>query len=161
VKVKVRGCFTHTARLALQRGGGKKDSEGSIYNCLIGTMKLKDKDAATCICFSLSINNLLMFFLIQVVGGALTANYIPPKNGKDFVGFIDKHCEWHEHRYGDIEKQIDHIRKTYFNHDPRCLGGRAAGIPGQTGSNNGGEKRGGIIKTHWRNITRQLSVEAR
>ena len=46
VEVKGRGCFTHTTRLALQRGGGKQGSEGSICNYLIGTMKLKHKDAA-------------------------------------------------------------------------------------------------------------------
>ena len=40
------GCFTHTTRLALQRGDGKQGLERSICNYFIGTMKLKHKDAA-------------------------------------------------------------------------------------------------------------------
>jgi len=32
-------------------------------------------------------------------------------------------------------------------------------VPGQSGSNNGGEKRGGLTKAQWRGITRWIPKE--
>ena len=38
----------------------------------------------------------------------------------------------------------DHIRANYLDPEhPHKLGGRVAGLPGQVGSTNGGEKKGG------------------
>jgi hypothetical protein len=52
-----------------------------------------------------------------------------------------------------------HIRQAYLSYDPNKLGGRAAGLPGQSGSNNSGEKKNDIIKTILRNLTKRVKQE--
>ena len=59
---------------------------------------------------------------------------------------------------GDREK---HIRKTYLNENPRCLGGRAVGIEGQSGSNNFGEKKNHLIKGYWKYLTKNIKASER
>ena len=52
-----------------------------------------------------------------------------------------------------------HIRQAYLNYDPNKLGGRAAGLPGQSGSNNSGEKKNDIIKKNLKNLTKRVKQE--
>ena len=61
----------------------------------------------------------------------------------------------------DKMKHVAHLRKNYLSPDPCCSGGRAVGIEGQPGSNQGGEKWGGQIKVYHRMITRRFSAEAK
>lgn len=49
------------------------------------------------------------------------------------------------------------MRDYYINNDPFNLGGHCCKLEGQAASNNGGEKRGGIIKLRWRRIVHNLS----
>ena len=142
-----RSCFTHITRLPLTRGGGKRGSKGSFANYLIQTMKLPHKDA------------------IPIVADALTGNFVPPQDSADFSAFMKLMWEKHEETLTTNneknESQKQHLRNNVLSDNPLRLGGRAAGIPGQTGSNNGGEKRGGIIKDNWRRITKKLSKNAK
>jgi len=88
----------------------------------------------------------------------MLANFIPPKYREDFIGFIDLLWERHGHLLatgGDREK---HIRTTYLNHDPCKLGGQAAGLPGQSGSNNSGEKKNNLVKDALKSITCYLKA---
>ena len=68
---------------------------------------------------------------------------------------------WEKH--GDLiatgGKREEHLRKEYLSHDPCCLGGRAVGLPGQSGSNNSGEKRNHLIKGYLKHITNNLISE--
>ena len=91
----------------------------------------------------------------------MVANYIPSKNKLDFEGFASKMWDQHGEVLGSNEDHLSHLHSTYLSKDPCGLGGRAVGIPGQTGSNNGGEKRGELIKEHWRRIVRLLDKELR
>ena len=72
------------------------------------------------------------------------------------MGFIDLLWERHGHLLATGGAREKHIRTTYLNHDPCQLGGRAAGLPGQSGSNNSGEKKNNLIKDALTSITRHL-----
>jgi len=92
----------------------------------------------------------------------LKANFISPKYPEDFSGFIDAVWERHGQLIGKLgETRVEHIKKTYLNHDPCHLGGRAAGLPGQSGSNNSGEKKNHTIKDYLKTITRFVSGDER
>ena len=67
--------------------------------------------------------------------------------------------ERHDERLGTDEKHREHVASTYLSKDPLKLGGRVVGLPGQSGSNNGGEKKGGGIKDRWRRITKRLASD--
>jgi len=136
-----RSCFAHIMRLPLTRGGGKVGSKGSLANYLISTMGVKHADAA------------------KIVGDAILANYIPPKDKEDHESFIDLMWERHDERLGTDEKHREHVASTYLSKNPLKLGGRVVGLPGQSGSNNGGEKKGGGIKDRWRRITKRLASD--
>ena len=145
--VDPRSCFTHVVRLPLTRGGGKVGSKGSFANYLIQTMKVSHSDSA------------------KIVGDTMLANYIPPKYESDFKSYIDLMRERHDDRlstkHENNEAHKRHVYNSYLSHDPKRLGGRAVGIPGQGGSNNGGEARGGEIKNSWRSITKKCNKEAK
>jgi len=108
---------------------------------------------------------------IQIVGDVHYGNYIPPKNRADYESFNDLMWERHDEKLHlrnsskksetDKMKHVAHLKKNYLSPDPCCSGGRAVGIEGQPGSNQGGEKRGGQIKLYHRVITRRLSKEAK
>jgi len=142
-----RSCFTHIIRMPLSRGGGKVGSKGSFANYLIKTMKVSHSNTA------------------KIVGDAMLANFIPPKDKKDFESFInlmrDRHHDKLVTKQEKNEAQREHVYNTYLSHNPLRLGGRGAGIPGQSGSNNGGEIRGGNIKKKWRHVTKKCSKEAK
>jgi len=142
-----RSCFTHIIRMPLSRGGGKVGSKGSFANYLIKTMKVSHSNTA------------------KIVGDAMLANYIPPMHKEDFEAFIDlmrdRHHDKLETKQEKNEAQREHVNKTYLSYDPLRLGGRGAGIPGQSGSNNGGEIRGGNIKNKWRHVTKKCSKVAK
>lgn len=92
----------------------------------------------------------------------MKANFVCPKYSEDFSGFIDAVWERHGDLIGKLgETRVQHIKKTYLNHDPRHLGGRAAGLPGQSGSNNSGEKKNNTIKDYLKTITRFVSGDER
>lgn len=151
--LRVRSCHAHIVRLALRRGGGKRGSKGSLSRYLLTNMGMCHKDMA------------------KVVGDVHYGNYIPPKYHEDYVAFND--LLWHRHddklhlrnstKKSDEEKKkhVNHLKKTYLSPDPCCSGGRAVGIEGQSGSNQGGEKRGGQIKAYHKRITGRLSREAK
>lgn len=84
------------------------------------------------------------------------ATFIPSKYIEDFTGFIDLLWERHGHLLATGGAREKHIRSTYLNHDPCRLGGRAAGLPGQSGSNNSGEKKNNLVKDALASITRHL-----
>ena len=91
----------------------------------------------------------------------MLANFIPPKDREDFEGYIDLMWDRHDGRLGKNVKHRKHVQKNYLNKNPCRLGGRAAGIPGQSGSNNAGESRFGRIKAHWGHITKRLGDSAK
>ena len=51
------------------------------------------------------------------------------------------------------------LLESSLNKNPLKLGGRCCPIPGQASSNNGGEKRGGIIKKYHKRITHRIKNE--
>ena len=91
----------------------------------------------------------------------MLANFIPPKDREDFEGYIDLMWDRHDGRLGTNVMHREHVQKTYLNKNPCRLGGRAAGIPGQSGRNNAGESRFGRIKAHWSHITKHLGDSAK
>lgn len=93
---------------------------------------------------------------------ALKANFVPSKYSEDFSGFIDVLWERHGDLIGKLgESRVDHIKRTYLNSNPCHLGGRAVGLPGQSGSNNSGEKKNHTIKEFLKTITRFVSADER
>ena len=55
----------------------------------------------------------------------------------------------------------NHIRENYLDPDqPHKLGGRAAGLQGQVGSTNGGEKKGGGWKSKCKELIRRYRGDA-
>jgi len=151
--LRVRSCHAHIVRLALRRGGGKRGSKGSLSRYLLTNMGIGYKDMA------------------KVVGDVHYGNYIPPKYKQDYESFNELLWEKHDEllhlcnskKKTDEEKKkhVSHLKKTYLSDDPCCSGGRAVGIEGQSGSNQGGEKRGGQIKVYHKRITSRLSKEAK
>lgn len=67
--------------------------------------------------------------------------------------------EKHGHLIATGGKREEHLRNEYLSHDPCCLGGRAVGLPGQSGSNNSGEKRNHLIKGYLKHFTNNLMSE--
>ena len=153
LRLRVRSCHAHIVRLALRRGGGKRGSKGSLSRYLLTNMGIGYKDMS------------------KVVGDVHYGNYIPPKHKQDYDSFNELLWEKHDDllhlrnskKKTDDEKtkHVNHLKKTYLSHDPCCSGGRAVGIEGQSGSNQGGEKRGGQIKAYHKRITSRLSKEAK
>ena len=97
--------------------------------------------------------------MLQIVVDLLLANYISPKYQEDWKGFVKKVYDKYPEVFKANTKQAKHLREFYLNDDPRMLGGHCCPLPGQPGSNNGGEKRGGLIQDQWRVITRYLRAE--
>ena len=96
------------------------------------------------------------------MGDTINANFVPPKYSEDFSGFIDAVWDRHGKLINKLgERRVEHIKKTYLNHDPHRLGGRAVGLPGQSGSNNSGEKKNHIIKDYLKTITRFVPNDER
>lgn len=90
----------------------------------------------------------------------LKANFVSSKYKEDFTGFIDAIWERHGELIGKLEEsKVEHVRRTYLNHNPLRLGGRAVGLPGQSGSNNAGEKKNHTIKEFQKTITRFVSTD--
>ena len=54
-----------------------------------------------------------------------------------------------------------HTRDMFTTHTCHMIPRGSVGIPGQGGSNNGGEARGGEIKNSWRSITKKCNKEAK
>lgn len=98
--------------------------------------------------------NLTLPFPLQIMGDILVANYISPKDRSDWLGFIKTLKERHPEVLSAENPQSQHIRDFYLNENPRMLGGRAATIPGQAGSNNGGEGKGRRMKEKFKRVTR-------
>ena len=83
---------------------------------------------------------------VQFLADVLKANNLSPKYPKDYEDFIQLLSV----KYPDIMQSDSapsrHICDFYLSSDPRKLGGRVVGPEGWAGSNNGGEKKGGVIK---------------
>ena len=67
-------------------------------------------------------------------------NYIAPGDTSTF----ENACVLLIEKFKDVINE--HVIKEYFSGNPNDLGGRCAGVPGQVGSNQGGERQGGSLK---------------
>ena len=89
----------------------------------------------------------------------LLFNYISPKYPEHYQCAVKLLAD----KYPDIMKADNahsrHVREFYLNDNPLKLGGRCCPLPGQRGSNNGGEKWGGLVKAQHRGITRWVTGE--
>ena len=89
-----------------------------------------------------------------MMSAVIMFNYIP--FGEE--GVYEQAMKLFLAEYGEFANE--HVRKFYLDpYDPCKLGGRAVGSQGQTGSNQGGEKRGGIIKTKFKDLTKNYATE--
>lgn len=85
---------------------------------------------------------------------------MPSKYKDDFAGFITLVLDKHGHMINTGCSREKHIKNTYLNtEDPCRLGGRAVGLPGQSGSNNNGERKNRSIKIQLKEQTRNLKAE--
>ena len=85
---------------------------------------------------------------------------MPSKYKDDFAGFITLVLDKHGHMINTGCSREKHIKNTYLNtEDPCQLGGRAVGLPGQSGSNNNGERKNRSIKIQLKEQTRNLKAE--
>ena len=98
---------------------------------------------------------------MQVVRDALVANFVPSDHPEDFTGFMKAFWDKHGELIATGGDRENHIRSTYLHEDPRRLGGRAVGLPGQSGSNNHGERKNLSIKDSWKVITNNIRLSER
>ena len=77
------------------------------------------------------------------------------------MAFIEAIWEKHGPQIATGGPREKHIRDTYLNKNPLRLGGQAVGLPGQSGSNNYGEKKNDTIKGLFRFVTKNIRVEER
>ena len=120
--VSRRRCRTHSTRMGLTRGGGKRGGKGSLPRYLLDH----------------GVPPKVMSKMISLV---LLLHYLPSKVEyeqamllfvKEFEVYIN-----------------EHLRRTYLDPKrPENLGCRAAGPPATSSSTNGVEKRGGNFKNH-------------
>ena len=123
MKLKRRKCFIHCMRTPYSRGGGYRGGRGSIpRSCLNAGMTYKE--------------------LAIVTHKLMCVNYAPSAN----VATQAIHLIRREHKFSE------HVREEYLNGNPLDLGGRGAGRPGECGSSQGVEKKGGNIKYKYRAI---------
>ena len=99
--------------------------------------------------------------IFQIVSNVLVANFVPSRHPEDFEAFIEAIWEKHGPLIATGGPREKHIRDTYLNKNPLRLGGRAVGLPGQSGSNNYGEKKNDTIKGLFRFVTKNIRVEER
>ena len=115
VGVPRRRCFSHNIRMGMTRGGGKRGGKGSLPRYLL--------DQGVPAKLMSSMLALLILF-----------NCIP--NGVVFAHAMALFI----HEFNDHINE--HVRENYLDpHEPRKLGGRAAGMQGTVGSTNGLERR--------------------
>ena len=119
-----RPCFAHNIRIGGTRGGGIRGGKGSLPRYLLQQ----------------GVPPKIMTKMMSLI---IMFNYIP--NGEVFenamILFLNEFDEYAN----------KHVREYYLDpKDPKKLGGRAVGEQGQPGSNQGVEKRGGIIKTKFK-----------
>jgi len=144
-----RSCITHGCRVPNgTRKNGKLGTKGSLCAYLCGKSCTNEK--------ALSLTN-----AVRVVSDVLVANFVPSKYPEDFSGFIETIWERHGSLIATGGNREKHIRNTYLHKDPRRLGGRAVGLPGQSGSNNHGEKKNRDVKGYLHFLTKNIKVSER
>ena len=90
----------------------------------------------------------------QFIVDVLLFNYLPP--GEEYEHAVKLLADKHPAIMKGDNMHSKHIRDFYLNNNPLKLGGRCCPLSGQASSNNGGEKRGGLIKGQHRRIIKRV-----